>query len=82
MAEKKTEMSFEEALKRLEEIVGMLEGGDHPLDDSLDLFSEGIKLVKFCNSKIEKVEKSVKKLVNENGELIEKDFSVDGRDEA
>lgn len=82
MAEKKTEMSFEEALKRLEEIVGMLEGGDHPLDDSLDLFSEGIKLVKFCNSKIEKVEKSVKKLVNENGELIEKDFSVDGKDEA
>ena len=82
MAEKKTEMSFEEALKRLEEIVGMLEGGEHPLDDSLDLFSEGIKLVKFCNSKIEKVEKSVKKLVNENGELIEKDFSVDGKDEA
>ena len=82
MAEKKTEMSFEEALKRLEEIVGMLEGGDHPLDDSLDLFSEGIKLVKFCNSKIEKVEKSVKKLVNENGELVEKDFSVDGKDEA
>ena len=82
MAEKKTEMSFEEALKRLEEIVGMLEGGDHPLDDSLDLFSEGLKLVNFCNSKIEKVEKSVKKLVNENGELIEKDFSVDGKDEA
>ncbi|MGM9646434.1 MAG: exodeoxyribonuclease VII small subunit [Eubacteriales bacterium] len=82
MAEKKTEMSFEDALKRLEEIVGMLDGGDHPLDESLDLFSEGIKLVKFCNSKIEKVEKSVKKLVNENGELVEKDFSVDGKDEA
>ena len=81
MAEKKTEMSFEEALKRLEEIVGMLEGGDHPLDDSLDLFSEGIKLVKFCNSKIEKVEKSVKKLVNENGELIEKDFFFFCKDE-
>ena len=82
MAEKKTEMSFEDALKRLEEIVGMLDGGDHPLDESLDLFSEGIKLVKFCNSKIEKVEKSVKKLVNEHGELVEKDFSVDGKDEA
>ena len=57
MAEKKTEMTYEDALKRLEEIVGMLDGGDHPLDESLDLFSEGIKLVKFCNSKIEKVEK-------------------------
>ena len=82
MAERKKEKSFEEAMERLEEIVNMLEGGEHPLDESLSLFSEAINLVKFCNSKIENVEKSVKKLVNENGELVEKDFTVDGKNEA
>ena len=82
MAERKKEKSFEDAMERLEEIVNMLEGGEHPLDESLSLFSEGINLVKFCNSKIENVEKSVKKLVNENGELVEKDFTVDGKNEA
>ena len=81
MAERKKEKSFEDAMERLEEIVNMLESGNHPLDESLSLFSEGIKLVKFCNSKIENVEKSVKKLVNENGELVEKDFTVDVKNE-
>ena len=70
----KKEVSFEDALDRLEEIVDMLEGGENPLEKSLELFEEGVKLVKLCNKKLENVENSVKILVNNGGEMEEKDF--------
>ena len=73
MANKK-EIKFEEAMDRLEEIVNSLENGEFSLDDSLELFEEGVKLVKFCNNKLEKIEGSVKKLININGEMVEEDF--------
>lgn len=73
MANKK-EIKFEEAMERLEEIVNSLENGEFSLDDSLELFEEGVKLVKFCNNKLEKIEGSVKKLININGEMVEEDF--------
>ena len=68
------ELTFENAMVRLEEIVGSLESGDFALDKSLSLFEEGIKLVRLCNNYLEKAESSVKKLINQDGELIEKDF--------
>ncbi len=73
----KKEVSFEEALERLEEIVELLESGDNPLEKSLDLFEEGVSLVKLCNKKLESVENSIKILVNNNGELKERDFKPD-----
>ena len=51
--ENKVEMKFEEAMARLEEIVRALESGSAPLDKSLELFEEGVSLVKMCNSKLE-----------------------------
>ena len=63
MAEKK----FEDAMERLEEIVQSLEGGELPLEDSLKVFEEGIKLVKFCSKKLEEAEKKVTLLVRESG---------------
>ena len=44
----KSELSFEEALKRLNDIVLNLEQGDIKLEDSIALFEEGVKLSKFC----------------------------------
>ena len=73
----KKELSFEKAMERLEEIVESLENGDCPLEESLKLFEEGVKLVKLCNNKLETVEGSIKKLVNINGEMIEEDFFTD-----
>lgn len=70
-------LSFEDNLERLEEIVALLESGEHPLEKSLELFEEGVKLVKICNSKLEAVEKSVKILINNDGEIVEKDFNPD-----
>ena len=73
----KKELSFEKALERLEEIVELLESGEYPLEKSLTIFEEGVGLVKECNKKLEKVENSVKILLNDNGELLEKDFNPD-----
>ncbi len=63
MAEKR----FEEAMKRLEEIVQSLEGGELPLEDAIKEFEEGIKLAKFCTNKLEEAEKKVSLLVREKG---------------
>jgi exodeoxyribonuclease VII small subunit len=50
---------FEDALNKLEKIVSKLEEGDIPLEDSLKLFEEGIRLSRFCNQKLDEAEKKV-----------------------
>lgn len=52
--------SFEEAMARLEEIVKYLESGNAPLDKSLELFEEGVALVKLCNGKLDSAEQKVR----------------------
>lgn len=64
-------LSFEESLEKLEEIVGKLENGDVPLDEAIDEFNEAMQLVKFCNDKLTSAEESIAKIVEDNGELIE-----------
>ena len=79
MAQKK----FEEAIKRLEEIVQDLEKGDLPLEESLKVFEEGMNLVKFCSEKLEEVEQKVTKLVKGSDEkYIHQPFEIEEKDEA
>lgn len=76
MAEKKEkEISFEESLEKLEEIVKKLEVGDVPLDDAIEEFNQAMKLAKSCDEKLKKAEESITKLVKENGEIV--DFQVE-----
>jgi exodeoxyribonuclease VII small subunit len=64
------EVPFEEAMKRLEEIVSRLETGDRPLEESLKLFEEGIKLVKDTNQVLSRAEQKVELLVkNQAGKV-------------
>ena len=75
MAEPKKSQKFEEALKRLEEIVEKLEAGDQPLEKSLALFEEGIKLARFCSTKLNESEKKISLLMKDkNGGLKLKEF--------
>lgn len=60
------ELKFEEALERLEEIVEKLESGGLTLDESLEKFSEGVKLVKFCNKELNKAEKKIELVLRED----------------
>ena len=57
---------FETALKRLEEIVKKLEGGDLSLDSSLELFEEGIQLSRLCHTKLGQAERRVEILLKDN----------------
>jgi len=50
---------FEKSFQQLEKIVGRLEGEELTLDDSLQLFEEGIRLSRFCNQKLTEVEKKI-----------------------
>ncbi len=73
------ELNFEEAMARLEQIVRALEGGNVPLDESLTLYEEGVKLVKLCSARLENAEKRIKILVDSgNGTLVEQDFAEGG----
>ena len=73
--EKEKELSFEESLKQLEEIVKKLEVGDVPLDDAIEEFHKAMKLSKVCDEKLKNAEEAITKLVKENGELV--DFQVE-----
>ena len=58
-------VKFEQAMARLETIVNELEKGDLPLDDSLRIFEEGIRLSKTCLKMLEEAERKVEILVQE-----------------
>ena len=55
-------LTFEQALSRLEEIVRSLENGQTKLEDSLALYEEGIRLVRFCNERLDGAEQKIKVL--------------------
>ena len=56
------EMTFEQAMSRLEQIVTTLEGGRCTLDDSLKLFEEGTRLTVFCSKQLKEAEQKIIKL--------------------
>jgi exodeoxyribonuclease VII small subunit len=71
------EITFEDAMKRLEEIVETLGGGNLSLEDSLKMFQEGMELCKICNEKLDEAEYKVEKLMEkESGELSVESFEV------
>jgi exodeoxyribonuclease VII small subunit len=77
MAKKETKenpVSFEEAILKLEQIVGELESGDVPLETAIELFQEGMLMSQLCSQKLEQVEQKIESLVEENGELRKKPF--------
>ena len=74
MAKKK--LSFEDSVKRLDEIVKHLESGDLPLEESLSLFEEGTGLITSCNAMLEEAEQKVSILrIGKDGSLSEEPFS-------
>ncbi len=80
------EMKFEDALKKLEKIVGDLENGNISLDEALEKYEEGIRLSKVCAKKLEVAKKKVEILLKaEDGSLELKPFdekSVDEEEES
>ncbi len=63
--EKKDALPFEEALARLETLVGELEAGRSSLDESMKKFSEGMQLANLCSKKLAETEKKIEILVKQ-----------------
>lgn len=60
------EKSFESSLEELEQIVRQLEGGDLPLDRSLELFEQGVRLSRECQKRLDEAERKVEILLRGN----------------
>lgn len=67
------ELSFEESMKRLEEIVKILENGKCSLDESVKLFEEGIALSQSCRKQLDNAELKIKELLS-NGDEVNAKF--------
>ena len=68
-------ISFEDNMKKLEEIAVELEKGDLDLDASVSKFEQGMKLSKECSEMLEKAEKKITMLIKEeNGDIAEENF--------
>jgi len=63
-------MTFEEKLKRLEEIVAMLESDQYGVESTLELFKEGMNLVKECKKPSAEIELKVEKVIESTDENI------------
>jgi exodeoxyribonuclease VII small subunit len=59
-------LTFQENLDSLEKIVKRLESGETTLEESLELYKQGMMFLKECNNKIDKVEKEIEVIQNEN----------------
>ena len=68
------ELSFEDKIRELEEIVKELESGEVNLDDAIEKYTKAMKLAKECSDKLNAATERVNKILKENGELV--DFNV------
>jgi exodeoxyribonuclease VII small subunit len=64
------ELSFEQAAKRLDQVVRELETGDLPLETALSLFQEGVMLSRRCSTLLDQAEDRIEKLLEANGEAV------------
>tara|TARA_B100000242_G_C42971928_1_gene450972 strand:+ start:28 stop:252 length:225 start_codon:yes stop_codon:yes gene_type:complete len=71
---KKNDDNFESALRRLEQISDLLENEDTPLEESIKLFEEGIKLKEICEERLKSAKVKIDKIVKKNKSLSSTEF--------
>ncbi len=64
---------FEDSMTRLEEIVNQMESGDLPLEDTLRLFKEGIRLSEYCSGALTEAQRKVEVLIKKGDGTYEKE---------
>ena len=67
-------LSFEDAMKKIEEIAEKLEAGKVSLDEMIDLYKQGTELSVYCNKMIDEAEQKIKILSKTKNGIIEKDI--------
>ena len=71
---KEKDNNFETNLKKLEVIVDKLESGDIGLEESVELYEEGMKIKKICDKKLKDIEMQIKKIKIEDNKIIKEDL--------
>ncbi len=71
---KDKENSFEKNLQKLEIIVEKLESGEIGLEQSVELYEEGMKIKKICDKKLKDIEMQIKKIKIEDNKVTKEDF--------
>ena len=66
----KNNVSFDQAIQQLEEIVRQLEQGDVPLEDAISLYKKGMELSSVCHDKLHNAEKQLISIIDDNGEKV------------
>lgn len=69
MTQEKKEMEFENALKKLEDIVERLEKGELSLEEALKFYEEGVRLADVCSKRLNDAEKRVKVLLKSGSKM-------------
>jgi exodeoxyribonuclease VII small subunit len=75
LTEEDIEVSFEDALSQLEEVIHRMETGESPLESLVENYQSGVRLLKLCRSKIELAEMRVKEVTAKDGKLSPQDFT-------
>jgi exodeoxyribonuclease VII small subunit len=73
---------FEEALQKLEAIVAQMEEGDLPLEETLKAFEEGVRLARFCASKLDEAERKVEKLMRDQAGKLQTTSFIEEEDDS
>ena len=69
-------LSFEQAVAELEDIVKRLEKGELTLDESINFFQKGVELTRYCNKKLDAAERSITMLIEGEDGITEKQMPV------
>ncbi len=71
------DLSFEQAIMQLEQVIKQLESGDLSLNDSIEGFKKGVELSNICNKKLEEAQKTITLLTQDNeGNVTEEEFNA------
>ena len=74
MKKNNKELSFEDSLKKLEDIVDQLDSGEVDLEKSVELYKKGMDLKKICEEKLKKAELQIKQIKIENNKISKEEF--------
>ena len=73
-SDKEADLTFEQALANLEEIIHRMESGEASLESLVTHYQSGLKMLKLCRERIDAAEMKIKEVQEKEGTLIEKDF--------
>jgi exodeoxyribonuclease VII small subunit len=73
-----SKLTFEQSMKRLEEIIDNLESGNVELENAINLYSEGIKLQEHCKNKLENARLRIERIVKDKDRVDTEVMSING----